>query len=87
VGEHDRWVKLLESKEEQFKHGWHCVKQSDQNQLREGVTWEQARKNEETFFKDTTPWSTLSEAHRHRLGTPFLTQALGSILFDLIRQR
>jgi hypothetical protein len=86
AGEHESWVKLLENKTEKFKHGWYCVKQSDQQQLNHGVTREQARENEISFFKEM-PWIGLSEPIKRRLGTRFLSPALGTILFDLICQR
>ncbi|PVF98611.1 hypothetical protein CPB86DRAFT_784651 [Serendipita vermifera] len=86
VGEHESWIKFLENKTEKFKHGWYCVKQSNQEQLNQGVTREQARENEVNFFKET-PWIGLSEPIKRRLGTRFLSPALGNILFDLICQR
>ena len=85
--EHEAWVRLLENQTERFRHGWHCVKQSNQQQLDEGVSWAEARHNEISFFDQTPPWSTLEESIKSRLGTKFLTQHLGSILFELICQR
>jgi hypothetical protein len=86
AGQHNSWIDLLENRTEKFKHGWYCVKQSDQQQLNDGVTREQARENEISFFR-TTPWIGLSEPIKRRLGTRFLSPALGTILFDLICQR
>jgi hypothetical protein len=86
-GEHSNWMKLLENQQERFKHGWHCVKQSDQQQLDDGISWEDARKNEIQFFENAPHWSSLEEAIKSRLGTEFLTQALGTILFELICAR
>lgn len=86
VGEHENWIRFLENKTERFKHGWYCVKQSDQQQLNEGTTREQARENEISFFK-ASPWVGLSEPIKRHLGTRFLSPALGNILFELICQR
>lgn len=80
-------MRLLENKQERFKHGWHCVKQPDQQQLEEGISWDQGRKNEADFFKKTTPWSNLEDAVKSRLGTQVLTQSLGTTLFELINTR
>ncbi|KAG8829739.1 hypothetical protein FRC17_006131, partial [Serendipita sp. 399] len=61
--------------------------QADQEELEGGITWEEARKNEKLFFEKTRPWSHLDDKIRARLGTPALTNALGSNLFDLIVAR
>ncbi|KAG8755211.1 hypothetical protein FRC14_004253 [Serendipita sp. 396] len=87
AGSYRSWLDLLENKEERFKHGWYCVKQADQEQLEGGITWEDARKNERSFFDKKAPWSQLDERIRSRLGTPALTNALGNTLFDLIVAR
>ncbi|KIM31731.1 hypothetical protein M408DRAFT_20955 [Serendipita vermifera MAFF 305830] len=87
IGEHSNWLRLLSNEQERFKHGWHCVKQSDQQQLDSGISWNDARQNEIDFFTGTEPWSTLDESIKSRLGTQHLTGALGDILFKLICQR
>jgi hypothetical protein len=80
-------MRLLENQQEHFKHGWHCVKQPDQEQLDDGISWEDARQNETLFFENAPQWSSLEEAIKSRLGTKFLTQELGTILFELICAR
>jgi hypothetical protein len=80
-------MKLLENQQERFRHGWHCVKQLDQQQLDGGISWEDARNSEIQFFENAPHWSSLEEAIKYRLGTKFLTQALGAILFELICAR
>ncbi|KIM19796.1 hypothetical protein M408DRAFT_334259 [Serendipita vermifera MAFF 305830] len=87
VGEHPSWLRLLSNEQERFKHGWHCVKQSNQQQLDSGISWSDARQNETDFFNSTEPWASLGEIIKSRLGTQYLTGALGTILFDLICQR
>ncbi|KAG8847752.1 hypothetical protein FRC20_002688 [Serendipita sp. 405] len=87
AGSSRSWLDLLENKEERFKHGWYCVKQANQEQLEGGITWEDARKNESSFFDKTQPWSQLDERTRLRLGTSALTNAVHNILFDLIVAR
>lgn len=83
-GTHAGWMKLLENREERFRHPWHCVKQPNQMQLESGISHREARKSENDFFANTEPWSTLDVEIRSRLGTSALTEALGTILFDLI---
>jgi len=87
VGQHDSWIQLVQNHQEKFKHGWHVVKQSNQQQLEAKISWEEARRNERKFFDETSPWSALDESVRLRLGTGYLTQSLGTILFGLIVKR
>ncbi|KAG8813026.1 hypothetical protein FRC19_002720 [Serendipita sp. 401] len=87
AGSYRSWLALLENKEERFKHGWYCVKQANLEQLEGGITWEDARKNERSFFDKKAPWSQLDERIRLRLGTSALTNAVHNILFDLIVAR
>ncbi|KAG8846837.1 hypothetical protein FRB91_000412 [Serendipita sp. 411] len=84
---HATWVRLLENQQEYFKHGWFCVKQSNQQQLDDGISWAEARRNEIEFFEHTAPWSGLDDNIRRHLGTRTLTHSLGSILFQLICNR
>ncbi|KAG8813825.1 hypothetical protein FRC17_001407, partial [Serendipita sp. 399] len=86
AAEHKTWIHLLSNEHEIFKHGWFCVKQSNQEQLDNGITWAKARQKEMEFFETQLPWSGLEAGIRSRLGTAALTQALGSILFGLIRK-
>ncbi|KIM31728.1 hypothetical protein M408DRAFT_327179 [Serendipita vermifera MAFF 305830] len=87
AGEHTTWVGLLSNEQERFRHGWHCVKQANQQQLDEGISWQQARDAELDFFETTAPWIGLDENVKSRLGTQFLTDSLGKILFELICKR
>ena len=75
---------LMRNQKEKFKHGWYCVKQPGTAELRESITWEQARQNEREFFHRTPPWSTVEFDLKERLGTEKLSAALGQRLFDLI---
>lgn len=84
-GAYASWLRLLGNEEERFKHGWYCVKQANQQQLNDGISWADARHNEVEFFKNTSPWNTLNAAMISRLGTQSLVDALGNILLGLIR--
>jgi Dynamin central region len=85
--EHSSWLGLLSNSQEYYRHGWHCVKQSDQQQLESHISWQTARENELSFFENTDPWNDLDPSLKSRLGTRFLTDALGRILFELICKR
>jgi hypothetical protein len=85
--EHSGWLSLLSNAQEHYRHGWHCVKQSDQQQLESHISWKDARDNEVDFFENTDPWNTLDQNLKSRLGTQVLTDALGRTLFQLIVKR
>lgn len=87
LGEHDSWLHLLQNEQSHFQHGWYCVKQSDQQQLDSGISWQDARDNEINFFARTDPWRRVPNSLKARLGTQCLTSALGTKLFDLICKR
>jgi hypothetical protein len=87
TGEHSGWLGLLSNTQEHYRHGWHCVKQSDQQQLESHISWQDARENELAFFEQNEPWNTLDHNLKSRLGTQFLTEALGITLFQLIVRR
>ncbi|KAG8786770.1 hypothetical protein FRC16_001642, partial [Serendipita sp. 398] len=87
TAEHATWMRLLENQQEYFKHGWFCVKQSNQQQLDDGISWAEARQNEIEFFEHVMPWSGLDDNLRRRLGTRALTHSLGLTLFHLICER
>lgn len=86
-GEEHSWLLLLRNSRERHKHGWHCVKQPSSDEMRDGITWAEAREAETRFFAETDPWASLDAFVRGRLGTVPLTKALGEILFALIAKR
>ena len=86
-GDEHSWLLLLRNQRERHKHGWYCVKQPSGEQVREGITWSEARAAETKFFNEGNPWSSLDAPVRSRLGTVPLTKALGESLFALIARR
>ena len=86
-GEEHSWLLLLRNARERHKHGWHCVKQPSSDDMRDGITWAEARQAESSFFRETEPWSSLDAFVRGRLGTVPLTKSLGETLFALIAKR
>lgn len=55
--------------------------------MQDGITWEEARTEEEKFFALTAPWSSLDAGLREHLGTSNLTARLSIILSALIAKR
>ncbi|KAI0067582.1 hypothetical protein BV25DRAFT_835648 [Artomyces pyxidatus] len=87
TGEEDRWIKYIQNAEEFFELGWYCVKQPDSVQLKEGITWSQARAREAEFFSNVEPWTHLSFVEQQHLGTANVVGRLSETLSDLIARR
>ena len=79
-------MRFIRGEAEHLANGWFSVKQPASADLRQGITWEEARDLERTFFSTTSPWSTEAD-YRHRFGTRNLTKSLSDILSDLIKRR
>ena len=86
AGEEDHWLRFIRDEAEHLTNGWFSVKQPATKDLKEGITWEEAREQERLFFLTTPPWSS-EVAYQHRFGTRNLTESLSKILSDLIRRR
>jgi hypothetical protein len=83
--EEDRWLRFIRGEIEVLRNGWFCVKQP--NSLSHGITWEEARYQEEKYFSSTAPWSSLETPYQERLCTSNLTGRLSIILSELISMR
>ncbi|KAI5117950.1 hypothetical protein M0805_004715 [Coniferiporia weirii] len=83
-GEEQRWIKCLKNEAQPLELGWFCVKQPDPAQLKQGITWKEARDKEREFFGYKEPWCGLSSRN---LGTPQLVARLSDTLSDLIAKR
>ncbi|KAH9925891.1 P-loop containing nucleoside triphosphate hydrolase protein [Epithele typhae] len=83
-GDEDQWLRFIRNESEPLDHGWYCVKQPDSVQIKQGITWEEAREKEEEFFEKTSLWSGLDTSYRSRLGTAALMRRLGDVLSDSI---
>ena len=86
-GEEDSWIEFIRNTKVPLKHGWYFVKQPDSQQIRDGITWSQARARETSFFRDQRPWSLLPPDEQERTGTQNLVTFLSDTLADLIAKR
>lgn len=77
----------MKNEEEPLELGWFVVKQPDELQLRNGITWAQARENEEQYFIETNYWNDLSFHWHDHLGTMNLVRKLSNTLSELIAKR
>ncbi|KAJ8514913.1 hypothetical protein ONZ45_g7596 [Pleurotus djamor] len=87
IGEESRWVKFIQNEIEPLENNWFCVKQPSSNDLKQGVTWADARQRENEFFSMTAPWCNLEGTYQKYLRTTNLIERASSILSDLISKR
>jgi hypothetical protein len=87
VGEEATWISKIQSGGEGGGIEYYSVKNPDSQDIRNGITYEQAREREADFFSTKSPWSNLEWLYRRRLGTDKLTQRLGQVLSHLISKR
>ncbi|KAF8216858.1 P-loop containing nucleoside triphosphate hydrolase protein [Mycena galopus ATCC 62051] len=49
-GEEENWLPLICNEQETLENNWYCVKQLGSQDLKDGITWEEARAREIDFF-------------------------------------
>ncbi|KAG8796640.1 hypothetical protein FRC12_013632 [Ceratobasidium sp. 428] len=81
------WISMIRGESNALRHGWFSVKQPSARQIDAGLSWEEARALDRQFFEDTSPWSTIDTAFRHRLGCANLIAHLGETLGKVILTR
>lgn len=87
AGEESNWLPFIRNEKETLENNWYCVKQPNSHDLKQGVSWAQARTREDEFFSMTVPWSELDPMYQKYLRTSNLVDRLSSILSDLISKR
>ncbi|KAF7428945.1 hypothetical protein PC9H_008182 [Pleurotus ostreatus] len=87
TGEEGRWLRFIQNEIEPLENNWFCVKQPSSNDLKQGVTWANARQRENEFFSMTAPWCNLESMYQKYLRTGNLVERASSILSDLISRR
>lgn len=63
------------------------TRQPNADELAEGLSFDQARAREASFFKEVAPWKGLDVEMRSRLGTKNLSASLSEQLLAFIRKR
>ncbi|KIK69970.1 hypothetical protein GYMLUDRAFT_151336 [Collybiopsis luxurians FD-317 M1] len=88
-GDEEDWVSFIKNEDEGYKlvNNWYCVKQPNSNELKAGISWQEARNKENEFFVTTSPWRDLDSIYQRYLRTQNLVERLSSILSDLISKR
>jgi len=89
AGEEGSWVGMIQGHTDGEENGieYFSVKNPDSQDIKNGITYEQARKKEVEFFATQAPWSSLDWLCQQRLGTEKLTRHLGEALSGLISKR
>lgn len=87
VGEEANWLPFIRNEKEPLENNWYCVKQPSSNDIRQKITWTEARQREDEYFSMTAPWSDLDTMYQKYLRTSNLVERLSSILSDLISKR
>jgi hypothetical protein len=86
-GEENRWLKFIRNEQEPLLNHWYCVKQPGSQTLQNGISWAEARSQENDFFALTQPWSTVEPQYQKFMRTGNLTERLSTILSELIAKR
>ncbi|KAG1731844.1 P-loop containing nucleoside triphosphate hydrolase protein [Suillus paluster] len=86
-GEEYRWLRFIRNEHEPLVNHWYCVKQPGSLMLQNGISWAEARKQENDFFTLTQPWSTVESQYQKFMCTSNLTEQLSTILSELIAKR
>lgn len=89
TGEEGSWIRRIQGYYDEEEGGvkYFSVKNPDSQDIKNGITYEQARQQETKFFTAQEPWSSLDWGYQQRLGTEKLTKHLGQALSDLISKR
>ncbi|KAJ2930159.1 hypothetical protein H1R20_g6940, partial [Candolleomyces eurysporus] len=87
TGEEQSWIRFIRNEREPLDNNWYCVKQPSSNDIKQNITWNEARKREDDFFTLTVPWSELDMMYHKYLRTRNLVERLSSVLSDLISKR
>ncbi|CAG8492242.1 1611_t:CDS:2 [Diversispora eburnea] len=77
---HDIWLKILRGESHKLSLGYYIVKNPSKIQLNNQITFEEARKDEENFFKREYPWKNLN------LSVKRLQYKLSELLIQAIRR-
>ncbi|PKK67265.1 hypothetical protein RhiirC2_752015 [Rhizophagus irregularis] len=83
-GTHDTWMKIMRGDAHRLALGYYVVRNPKPKELKEGITFKEARKNEKNFFDNEEPWR--SFYIRDRLGVDHLQKKLSDLLIDAIKR-
>ncbi|KAH0828920.1 P-loop containing nucleoside triphosphate hydrolase protein [Lanmaoa asiatica] len=86
-GDEPAWLRILRNETEPLVNNWYCVKQPSSQDVSRGITWAEARRQENEWFSSKQPWCSLDAPYQKFLRTSYLTERLSLILSELIAKR
>ena len=86
-GEAGNWLSFIRNEKEPLANGWYAVKQPGSQAIEKGITWTEAREQEDSFFATESGWCDLDLIYQKYLRTSNLVARLSEILSDLISKR
>ncbi|KAF6746771.1 P-loop containing nucleoside triphosphate hydrolase protein [Ephemerocybe angulata] len=86
-GEQIHWLPFIRNEREPLDNNWYCVKQPSSSDIKQNITWDDARKREDDYFSMTSPWNELDSIYLKYLRTKNLVDRLSNVLSDLIAKR
>ena len=78
-----QWDQILSGERYKIGFGYFVVKNNPDTTVNHAT----ARREEEVFFREQDPWSTMLKKHKDGFGTPKLVTALSQKLTEQIRTR
>ncbi|KDQ58274.1 hypothetical protein JAAARDRAFT_206926 [Jaapia argillacea MUCL 33604] len=84
TGARESWKNVLEGKKDQLKHGYYCVRLSDDAERARNVSRSEAQQIAAQFFNQVAPWSEVED--RTRFGIPSFVSNISKLLMDVIEK-
>ncbi|KAF7305465.1 hypothetical protein HMN09_00799200 [Mycena chlorophos] len=82
LGLRKHWEDVLEGRKRPLKHGYYCVRLSDDAERRSGISRDEAERRATEFFDANLPWSQIAD--RSRFGVKNLATFLSTLLIERI---
>ncbi|RIA95858.1 Dynamin central region-domain-containing protein, partial [Glomus cerebriforme] len=83
-GTHNTWIKIMRGDAHNLALGYYAVKNPKPIELKDGITFDKARRNEMRFFEEEEPWRSFHQ--KERLGVNHLQKKLSDLLIHAIKR-
>ncbi|CAG8461341.1 4208_t:CDS:2 [Dentiscutata heterogama] len=81
---HDIWLKILRGDAYKLDLGYYIIKNPSKRQLNDGITFEEAREDENRFFENEEPWCRFHM--QERIGIKNLQNKLSKLLIKAVKR-
>ncbi|KZO95026.1 hypothetical protein CALVIDRAFT_565135 [Calocera viscosa TUFC12733] len=85
-GEEEQWLPVVQNLKNSLRLGYYVTKQPSPAEIKDGITFDNVRQLEQTFFGSTEPWSRLPPTVCDCLGTPNFISSLSLLLTEAIKR-